>query len=72
MTTTEPIYKQIKLNLFNTLTVEIEPNFNDTFSIVAYDEDGEVWKEKFANTYLLAVVVAQELIKSILKQYKTT
>ncbi len=62
-------YTQIKLNSINTLTVEIEEAFNNNFSIIAYDTEGGVWVEKFANTYSSAKIVAEKLVKSIIKLY---
>ena len=62
------VYKQSKLNSINSLTIEIEENFSDQFSILAYDEEGEIWIEKFEETIESAKVVAEKLYKKLTKK----
>jgi hypothetical protein len=62
------VYKQSKLNSINSLTIEIEENFSDQFSILAYDEEGEIWIEKFEKTIESAKVVAEKLYKKLTKK----
>lgn len=55
------IYKFVKLNSINNLTIEIEESFNDNFSILAYDQEGGIWVEKFAKTLNEAKLIAEKL-----------
>jgi hypothetical protein len=71
METTETIYKTEKVNSINTITCVIEPTFMDNFSILIYDEEGEIWIEKFADTYLQSVKIADKLFLSVCKKYQT-
>ena len=69
METTQTIYKTQKVNSINTITCEIEKTFLDNFSILIYDEEGEIWIEKFADTYLQSVEIADKLFLSVCKKY---
>lgn len=60
---------QTKLNSINVLTVEIEENFNNEFSVLAYDNEGGVFLEKFAPTFEKAKEVAKKLHDKIVKEY---
>lgn len=60
---------ETKLNSINKLTVEIEENFNNEFSILAYDEEGGVFVEKFAPTFEKAKEAAEKLHNKIVKEY---
>ena len=62
-------YKSEKLNSINTLTIVIEEAFNDNFSILAHDEEGEIWIEKFANNLEQAKLTAEKLYNKIIKLY---
>jgi len=66
---TSTIYKTKKVNLINTITCEIEKTFMNNFSILVYDEEGDVWIEKFADTYLKATEIADKLFFNICKKY---
>jgi len=55
------IYKESKINSINTLTIEIEEDFNESFSVVAYDSEGFIWIEKFAKTIEQAKKLADKL-----------
>jgi len=62
---------EIKTNLkhFNTLTTEIEENFSNEFSVLTYDNNGDVFKEKFAKTFEEAKEVAQKMHFKTVKQF---
>jgi len=66
---TSTIYKTKKINSINTITCEIEETFMNNFSVLVYDEEGGVFIEKFANTYLKATEVADKLFSSVCKKY---
>jgi len=61
------IYKETKIDSINTLTIEIEEDFNDSFSVVAYDSEGFIWIEKFADTFQSAEKLAEKLYKKLAK-----
>lgn len=63
------IYKQQKVNLINTITVEIENGFMDDFSVLVYDEEGGVWIEEFTDTLANATKLADKLFSKVLSQY---
>ena len=63
------IYKTKKINTVNTLTVEIEETFSNNYSIVIYDEEGDVFKEKFAKDYESATRIAEKLFNTEYKKY---
>lgn len=67
--TTATIYKTKKVNSINTITCEIEETFMNNFSVLVYDEEGGVFIEKFADTYLKATEVADKLFLSVCKKY---
>ncbi len=58
-----------KLNSINTLTVEIEETFSNTFSVLAFDDEGGVWEEYFVKSYDKAVDKSKTVFNKILKQY---
>ncbi len=66
---TPTIYKTKKVNTINTITCEIEKTFMDNFSVLVYDNDGGVFTERFADTYLIATELADKLFLSICKKY---
>ena len=45
----------------NDLTVAIEETFNNTYSILVYDELNILWIEKFANNLEQAEIIAKKL-----------
>jgi hypothetical protein len=59
------IYKETKINSINTLTIEIEEDFNESFSVVAYDSEGFIWIERFAKTMEQAKKLADKLHKKL-------
>jgi hypothetical protein len=67
--TTSTIYKTKKVNSINTITCEIEETFMDNFSILVYDEENEIFIEKFANTYSKAVEIADSLFLNVCNKY---
>ena len=67
MTTTH----RTPLNKINTLTVEVEQTFRNNYSIIAYDELGGVWQERFADTYEQAIQKANKLHDKIKKEYQS-
>lgn len=67
--TTSTIYKTNKVNSINEITIEIEETFMNNWSILAYDQEGGVFIEKFADTYEEAVVIADKLFIKVCKQY---
>jgi hypothetical protein len=69
METTQTIYKTQKVNSINTITCEIEQTFMNNFSILIYDEEGEIWIEKFADNYLQSLEIAEKLFLSVCKKY---
>ncbi len=66
---TSEIYKTKKVNSINTITCMIEETYMDNFSVLIYDEEGGVWIEKFASTYLDAVEIAEKLFLKVCKKY---
>jgi hypothetical protein len=66
---TMAIYKQQKVNLINTVTVEIDNSFMDDFSVLVYDEEGGVWIEEFTDTLANATKLADKLFSKVLSQY---
>jgi hypothetical protein len=58
-----------KLNSINVLTIEIEETFSNEYSIVAFDNEGGVFVEKFAKTLEEAKKIAEKLNTAILKKY---
>jgi predicted nucleic acid-binding protein len=67
--TTSTIYKTKKVNSINIITCEIEETFMDNFSILVYDEENEIFIEKFANTYSKAVEIADSLFLNVCNKY---
>jgi hypothetical protein len=67
--TTATIYKTKKVNSINTIICEIEETYMNNFSVLIYDEEGGVFIEKFADSYLKATEVADKLFLSICKKY---
>lgn len=63
------MYKTKKVNSINTITCEIEETFMNNFSVLVYDEEGGVFIEKFANTYLKAIEIADKLFLSVCNKY---
>ena len=63
------IYTEKKIDSINTLTIEIEKDFNDSFSVLAYDSEGLVWIEKFADTLLGAQKLAHKLENKLCKPF---
>jgi hypothetical protein len=61
------IYLTKKIDLINTLTIEIEKDFNESFSVLAYDSEGLIWIEKFADTFEQAEKLAHKLEKKFSK-----
>lgn len=66
---TSTIYKTKKVNSINQITVEIEESFMNNWSVLAYDEEGDVYIEKFAKNYNEAVLIADKLLENICKEY---
>lgn len=64
------IYKQTKLNSINKLTIEIDETFNDDFSIIAYDDENDIWVEKFAINLESAKIIADKLHDEIINNYQ--
>ena len=60
------IYKSEKLNSINTLTILIEEAFNDNFSILAHDEEGEIWVEKFSKNLEDSKLIAEKLYNKLI------
>jgi hypothetical protein len=52
----------------NDLSVAIEETFNNTYSILVYDELNILWIEKFANNLTEAEIIAQKLFIKAKKQ----
>lgn len=63
------IYRKEKLNSINSLTCEIEETFTNDYSILLYDENNNVWIEKFANTYKEATEIANKLFIKTFNQF---
>ena len=61
----------ISLNSINVLTVIIEdcPIDKTPFSVLAYDNEGGVWVEKFAATMEQAEIMKNKIVKNIKAQY---
>jgi hypothetical protein len=58
-----------KIDLINTLTIEIEDDFTDSYSVLAYDSEGLIWIEKFADTLQEAEKIAHKLEKKLSKPF---
>ena len=63
------IYVTKKIDLINTLTIEIEEDFTDSYSIIACDSEGLIWIEKFADTLQEAEKIAHKLEKKLSKPF---
>jgi hypothetical protein len=63
------IYKSKKVNSITVVTVLIEETYMNNFSILCYDDPGDVWVEKFADTLENAQKVADKLFSNICKQF---
>jgi hypothetical protein len=63
------IYSTKKIDLINTLTIEIEKDFNQSFSVLAYDSEGLIWIEKFSDTLVGAEKLAHNLEKKLCKPF---
>jgi superfamily II helicase len=61
------IYIETEINSINTLTIEIEKDFNESYSVLAYDSEGFIWIEKFADTIKGAEKIADNLYKKLIK-----
>ena len=57
------IYLDKKINSINSIIIEIEQDFNDSYSVIAYDLEGLIWIEKFADNMQDAQKLAQKLEK---------
>jgi len=62
-------YRQVRLNSINVLTVFIEEAWMNCFDVTAFDEEDGVWITDFADTYLLAVELADKIILEVVKEY---
>jgi hypothetical protein len=58
------------LNKINFLTVDTEETYNSNYSIIAYDNEGGVWEEKFASSPKEAEIKAKKMAERIIKEYK--
>jgi hypothetical protein len=63
------IYLEKKINSINSLIIEIEQDFNNQFSVIAYDLEGLIWIEKFADNMQNAKKLAQKLEKKFIKPF---
>jgi hypothetical protein len=63
------LYKTKKINSVNTLTCEIEQTFTGDYSILIYDEEGDIFLEQFAKSYDEATPIADKLFENILTIY---
>lgn len=63
------IYKTKKVNSINTITCEIEETFMNNFSVLVYDDENEVFIEKFADTIEEAKNKADKLFLKVCNQY---
>jgi len=59
----------VKLSNSNSLTVDIEENFSNEYSVVVADEMGDYWIERTAKTIEAAKAIAAKLVAIILKNY---
>jgi hypothetical protein len=66
---TPTIYATKKVNSINTITVLIEQTFMNNYSILCYDEENEIFVEKFADTYEQAEIIANNLFNKICNEY---
>lgn len=66
---TKTIYKTKKVNSINTITCEIEQTFMDNFSVLMYDDEGGLWIEKFCDTFLESIQLADKLFSNVCKKY---
>lgn len=65
----EGLYRQEKLNSINTLTCTIEKVSDNCFSVLLFDEEMEVWIEKFTETIEKAKATADRLFNKIKSEY---
>ena len=63
------IYTEKKIDSINTLTIEIEHDFIESFSIIAHDSEGLIWIEKFAPTIQEAEKIANKLELKLCKPF---
>jgi hypothetical protein len=61
------IYVTKKISTINSLTIEIEHDFTDSYSVLAFDQEGLFWIEKFADTLEEAEKIAHKLEKKLSK-----
>ena len=59
------VVKQEKVGILNEIFVEIEQDFCENYSIVAYDDANTVWFEEFATTKKQADKIADRLYKKV-------
>lgn len=69
MENTKTIYKTKKVNSINTITCEIEKTFMNNFSIVIYDNESEIWIERFCETFFESTELADKLFSNVCKKY---
>ncbi len=63
------ILYETKLSVCNTLTVGVEMDFNDQYSIVAHDELGDFFIERFTSHLEEVQRIADKLHGDIVKNY---
>lgn len=63
------IYKELKIGNFNTVTAEIEEDFNNRYSVVIYDDE-LYWVELFANTLEKAEKIAENEFEKCINELK--
>jgi superfamily II helicase len=63
------IYLDKKINSINSLIIEIEQDFNESYSVIAYDLEGLIWLEKFADNMQEAEKLAKKLEKKFTKPF---
>ena len=57
-----------KLSVCNSLMTIVEETFTDgEYSILAYDELGDIWEEKFTNSELKALEIQEKLYNKYTK-----
>jgi hypothetical protein len=59
-----------QVNTCNRITTEIEENFSDAWSIVTYDELGDIWIETFENDEGQARLTADRQHAEAVRKYK--
>lgn len=69
ITVYDTVLAKSKTSVINTLYVTIENTFNNDFSILANDDMGDIWQEKFAPTYEQAMIIATKMHNKILSTY---